>query len=740
MLTCVWANMEAKEKPIKYGKYVIYTGDIVNKEPCGNGILTISSKGSTDPVLLLSGLFKNSEVTDGTMTFIDGYTFKGDLIYSITEKPLGLSFKLISGELYDKDAEIIGAVKNSHPVLISVSPGDVTHIIGNGDLESRAPVSGLTDFIKFARDTSYTIDYGDCISLEIKDADWEYIKNDFSNVFTVVFSNGTKISHDENNQELWKKPNGEFINIDFENEFPALLDYRINVGDDYIAKDNIRHKFENGNIYEGAPSPDFQELFSDYRKLVELKTIDWKWEDFSKGVLADGGKVSYSDGSRYEGSFSDIIAPIKDDVLPESAYKTGILYGKDGKVVHEYKNGKNEVQLAEEDRKAAEEKRQRQLAYEESLKTDYLEFDKKNPKLIQSFKKTYPDGSVIEGIGDNPFNPNLYDAFKMTYPDGTIFEASNIIPSTAKFFEMNFLSLEHAPYFSDVILFREKQSYTILCGTWLFPDGFQVIGESGGCSFEYKNKNNIPWDYVGFYLRVQDDNGDFALLRFHDVEGHRLAQALYDPCIKKFRKTFPDYLVVSESDDMYGNHNKGYIRYGDGSYFEGEFDAIYNNGGCSINYDPRMEVIGCYAKRSLDNITGVDIFNGRKYDSNGKLIEIYEKGEKVSDFRFAQILATDKAELEKKEAAIKEKQKREKAYEDDCKKYGKKYVDAWLFENTFLYGTPEEYLVKCLNIEPYYESERMRSYHLTNLFGDLLMTVDVDKATRKVTYVYDHRK
>lgn len=299
-----------------------------------------------------------------------------------------------------------------------------------------------------------------------------------------------------------------------------------------------------------------------------------------------------------------------------------------------------------------------------------------------------------------------------------------------------------------------EQSYygptylSILQGTWTFPDGVIIKGH-GSLSFSPNESgdsvldlDNYGADSEEYSIRDQKKDGDYGIIKMLKHDGH-----YHQDRITEFRKTLPDCIANARKPyyDIWAltnpdNYFEGDIRYNDGGRFKGVFSATIEEGYAAIGSDPRIRTLGSKIESSIDNILEIKEIEGRKYNADGKLVAAFEKGKQVSDFRLAQIIAADKAKIEKEKEEVRERQRREKLYEETCKKYGKKYVDAWIFEETFIVGTPEEFLLEEVDVKPYYESNYTRSYRLVNIIGETLVNIDVDKSTGRIKYVRDYRR
>lgn len=772
------ASTDAKEKTIKYGKNVIYQGNVENNEPFGEGILQVTGKNSTDATFLIKGKFQGPEVTAAEMSFPGGYSYKGKGNYMVSKKPVLLTINLKpGGELYDKDGKLIGIV-TSEEFSIVITPEDQTHIAAEGILEERTPVTRIKEFCQYAKDDSYEIDYSvmpidlpltadpsnkvdftPTLSLRIDDNGWDYSPAEYAANYTVTFSNGTVIRVCED-QEKWEKPSGERLVFEYTSMGQVVQDYRVNLdNNEYLETEKVRHQFENGNSYEGSTISDFLGFYTNYQGLLGLKKIDWEWPDFFSGVSTDGGIVVFSDGTRYEGSFRNVTEETElwESTLPEEFYNTGKLYNPDGMIVHTYVDGKNEIQLAEEKRKAEEEKERRRLAYEESVKTDFLKFDEKHPDFVKAFKKTFSDMSVIEAENRDGTR-DAFEYLTITYPDGTIYKDYSVIRRSS--YVKQIYSWTVAPSFYDVRMlpyyYWDETYYSGLGGEWVFPDGMVIKGRPSLITKDTPaNYANVKYDVI--IHTPNFENGDYAEFQIINNPPRDGIGEGRQYSIKSFMKSFPDCVVQAvfadqkimafpeEYEELWSGNLQpciGTISYNNGSCFIGIFTVRFLSSlpEPAINKDPRIKALNARIVSTLDNMVLGKRYDGKDYDPDGKLIAIYRDGKQLDPFEVAKVLAQEQAERAKEEAKLKEEKERKAKYENDCKKYGKKYVDAWEFSHMILVGTPEEFFLDNVGkVELYYESNYTRSYHVRTLGGDIGLSIDVDKSTKKITHVYDHR-
>lgn len=724
---CVVANLDAKDKTIKLTKRIVYRGAVEKKVPSGEGVIQVENKANPSPTISIKGTFADDLVSNAEISFSNGASYKGDIKYGISKDPEALAIALFpGGEFLDKDGNLIGVVsKDCYSIAVVLKK--YTYIRADGVLIERPPVRNLEDYIRYANDESYQVEYGVNHKLHfvIEEDEWRYSPAEFARACTVRFSNGTVIKVETNGQERWEKPSGEWMLVQEDStEGIVVKGYRVDLSDgNYMEKERVRYTFENGNVYEGASCSDF--FPNDYMNLIGLKTIDWKWEDFFSGVSTDGGTLCYSDGSKYEGSFilPSKKAPLTESVLPESCYYTGQLLAADGNVLHTYEKGKDEA-----------ERERIRLAYEKAKETDFVTFY--SEYSVSAFKKTFPDLTVIEAKKGDSWD--YFEEFKITYPDGIIYTDTGYSRDTKDV--KSVLSWDFAPSFGDLFFIGYQYKNVVSTWKWVFPDGLVL---SCGPKSQYSRYFNdrLVLRYVNISIQLpQSDNGDYAVFQCYDVRGQDKENV-----VTYLKKTFPDCKVEGKGSEWY-SWLEGSISYKNGSCFKGSFHISHLPSITpAIASDPRIKALGDFKiVTSLDNVVLDSLWSGKEYDANGKLVAIYKEGKKLDDFDFAQALQLEKEQQKAAEKRAEEEKKKEKEsqaqYEKDCKKYGKKYVDSWENNDVILVGTPEEYFLNSVgNVEKYYESQTTRSYRVYTVFGKLGLSVDVDKKTKRVTNVYDHR-
>lgn len=159
MLLCLSPFVDANEKTIKYGKNAFYVGEVSGKEPMGPGTLTIQTILGPSDVFVLSGQFNGSVVTDGKMSFPNGYAYQGDVSYSITEKNTVFSFVCSKGAFYDNKAAKMGEVIDDEGYSFTVTPFDNVSVFGEGTIIESANIDDkdIIEYNAFANCKTFDI-------------------------------------------------------------------------------------------------------------------------------------------------------------------------------------------------------------------------------------------------------------------------------------------------------------------------------------------------------------------------------------------------------------------------------------------------------------------------------------------------------------------------------------------------------------------------------------------------------
>ena len=690
--TLTIANAQnVKVKTIKYGSDAYYTGEVVKKSPMGKGSLYLTSYSpdrSEYREYSLEGRFNGETATDATLVFEKyNLAFKGEVSYTEEKGVMcrEFNFTLKNGSFYSLPENRQLGIVGTDGLNIQINAGYKFFVSGNGEVE-KVPAINQTklDYMtEFAQSESYTVK-GYPAEFFIDNDDYGFrTKLGQSESWKLTFDNGATIEKNAT-QEIWKRPNGDYMNIDNLMLVTTVQKYKLTFGNDYIENNKVFHKFSNGNTFNGTVtesliladgSDDKTFSCSDLDKLLEIDSIDWDWKDVLK--YAKDGVLTYSDGEYYKGVLNADKEDISGDKLPESAYFTGTLYNADNTKIQTYVMGMDETQYAEYQKKQEEERQKREAEYAKEKATDYFKFD--DYGNICEFKITYPD--LAKFI--YRYDPKANKVYENTiyYPNGDVLDN----PYLCKSFDSNSF-YEYQMKFTNTMykeIIPKNESPNILdpnlLGKRIFSDGLTIAIMQEGYG-----------TYYNYVIKQTWKNGDYSV-----VETNKFSDTNISSEVIEFQKTFNDYKVLfpKSYDD------NATIYYKNGNVYNGTVSINYNDDISQVYSDSRVVTLGVPARLSYESIESVTPYWGRVTSPSGEILEIYRKGKKLDDFDFAQVIAEEEGELRLEQEKL-ERQKQGLLEAES--KYGKKNVDA-LMNGKIIIGMPEDLLIGGVNyhILPY---------------------------------------
>ena len=643
----------------------------------------------TGNILSLEGTFNGTTISDANFVLKTyNLKFKGEVSYTVEKEFLSraFTFTLKNGSFYSlKENRQLCAVGESG-ISIKINSGYEFNVSGKGEVESiptlREPKIKL--MTQFAGSDNYTCK-GSPAEFSINNNNYNISKKLFANQSTTIqFDNGATVTIDGNG-ENWRRPNGDYLKI---SSLGLLEEYKITLGEDYLENNKVSHKFSNGNKFFGTVAeslifPDGKDkefTCPDYTKLFGIESIDWEWKDFLK--YAKNGTLTYSDGEYYEGLLKSDKETIADNKLPESAYFTGTLYNADKSKIQTYVRGMNESQYAEYQKKQEEEKQRIAAEYAKEKATDYFKFD--NYGQIAEFKITYPDLTKFIYRYDEKTNKVLENT--IYYPNGDVLDnpyLSYITYKRQEEYEYRFTNTQY----KDVIP-KDVSPHildTNVAGRRIFKDaGLEIT--------LMKERNPTDQARFGYDYRIRQikKGGDYAYI---ETDFNNMKEK-YESKVFAFQKTFDDYVVICK-DWLY---SKAEIYYKNGNVFVGWMTIDFDQ-DTTLYEDPRVIALGIPAGKSYEAIKGVTLKDGRMTSPSGKILEIYEKGNKLDDFDFAQRIAEEEGKLRLEQQ---EREQQKQALLEAEAKYGKANMDA-IRKGKIIIGMPEELLTSAVNyhILPY---------------------------------------
>lgn len=448
----------------------------------------------------------------------------------------------------------------------------------------------------------------------------------------------------------------------------AAQDPAYQLFDGYLSIKNVTYTFPNGITFEGEVSEDFLPGSSSLegKCLVSSPSlffddIIWDYKDFT--AKAQNGKLSFPDGSYYIGSFNSQFVPNSDDFSPE-LFMTGKLMAQSGSIIHEYQDGADEHMLQE-----------RQSFYAESSAKDFFKFN--DYGNVYEFRKTFENGVVVEYHQDS--------TFIFTFPKGIV---CDIAPSFNKhdfdsnglrsyfvketgYSTRNYLHINNVyrSYLSDASIKYDPFSLPFKEYTLNYPDGNVLFMSINSRSYEGRFHDIYHQDNcIDGFVQVMPNNERIFVRRNDCVS--------LSKSFDNYRVTMPSWTDVS-------------IMYKNGDSFHGYAHPIAD-GVEKLSNPILADAFRKYMKEFptvyFENITGMKIKEGKVINSKGQLIDIYQNGEKLSDFDKAQIIAKEQGEINLARQEAENQKAREKEL---VNKYGKKYVDAF-YRGHIIVGMPQE--------------------------------------------------
>ena len=686
-ITTLTNGQNVKVKTIKYGSDAYYTGEVVKKSPMGEGTLFLTSYNtdrSEYRKYTLKGTFNGTTATDAILYFEKyGLAFKGEVSYAEEKGFLCREFTFVvkNGTFYSlKEKQPLGVV-GPNGIDIQINAGYEFYVSGKGEIEKIPAINQtkLDQMTYFAQSESYTVK-GYPAEFSIDNDDYSFqTKLGQSESWKLTFENGTTIEKNAT-KEIWKRPNGDYMNIDNLMLVTTVQEYRLTLGNDYIENNKVFHKFSNGNTFNGTVteslvladgSDDKTFSCSDLDKLLEIDLIDWDWKDVLK--YAKDGVLTYSDGEYYKGVLNTDKEDISENKLPEPAYFTGTLYNADNTKIQTYVMGMNETQYAEYQKKQEEERQKREAEYAKEKATDYLKFDSRG--YISEFKITYPDLAKFIYRYDEKSNKVLENT--IYYPNGDVLD-NPYLNYNSYLYNAKYENAFSNKAYKEVIPKDEspKMLDKNILGKRIFKDGLTV---------------SIMPDI--YRIHEKKDNGDFAYIETEMINGKISKKRIYS-----FQKTFNDYKVVLRAAEVSGTWRDAEIYYKNGDIYRGSIRFTFN-ADTTLYTDPRIIALEVPTGLSYGSIESIVPGDGRVISSSGKIIEIYRDGKKLDDFDFARTIAIEEGEVKREQEKL-ERQKQGLLEAES--KYGKKNVDA-LMNGKIIIGMPEDLLIGGVNyhILPY---------------------------------------
>lgn len=301
----------AKPGKIKYGKFLVYEGEVTDKQPSGNGVLTATNPDNKkENVFKIEGVFNGTNISNPTITsqgFMPNMEVKGNVQIEV----IGKIGKVESFSLLLNNIQVVSKVQDkeatSHGKEITLYK--MTLRIGSEDSKWGVSYEGGNGEAKGTFDNIHSVIGND----QRKYGDSElYGKQDVDNIPKVL-------------SVLGYKPNKEQLALHIEKD-------RFIIDDSYFDLGNNVYVFYN-NFFVNTTNK---------KNIFGVEGNDWiGTREFANGTTVkkaqegDHVVINYSNQKKYEGTImGDVLSLIKADCdINNVKFKEGYLYGKENVAV-----------------------------------------------------------------------------------------------------------------------------------------------------------------------------------------------------------------------------------------------------------------------------------------------------------------------------------------------------------------------------------------------------------------------
>lgn len=301
----------AKPGKIKYGKFLVYEGEVTDKQPSGNGVLTATNPDNKkENVFKIEGVFNGTNISNPTITsqgFMPNMEVKGNVQIEV----IGKIGKVESFSLLLNNIQVVSKVQDkeatSHGKEITLYK--MTLRIGSEDSKWGVSYEGGNGEAKGTFDNIHSVIGND----QRKYGDSEfYGSQDVDNIPKVL-------------SVLGYKPNKEQLALHIEKD-------RFIIDDSYFDLGNNVYVFYN-NFFVNTTNK---------KNIFGVEGNDWiGTREFANGTTVkkaqegDHVVINYGNQKKYEGTImGDVLSLIKADCdINNVKFKEGYLYGKENVAV-----------------------------------------------------------------------------------------------------------------------------------------------------------------------------------------------------------------------------------------------------------------------------------------------------------------------------------------------------------------------------------------------------------------------
>lgn len=313
VLLMVVTGLTASAKPgkIKYGKFLVYEGEVTDKLPSGNGVLTaINPDNKKENIFKIEGAFNGANISNPNITsqgFMPNMEIKGNVQFEV----IGKIGKVESFSLLLDNVQVVSKVQDKEATLHGKEISIDKLTLRLNSMESKWSVF-------------YEGDGGEA-------------KGTFDNIHSIVGNDQRKYGDSEfyGSQDiddmpkvlslLGYKPNKEQLALHIEKD-------RFIIDDSYFDLGNNAYVFYNNFFINTINKINF----------FGVEDNDWVGtREFADGTTVKKSKegdhivINYGNQKKYEGSImGDLLSLVKADCdISNVKYKEGYLYEKDNTAV-----------------------------------------------------------------------------------------------------------------------------------------------------------------------------------------------------------------------------------------------------------------------------------------------------------------------------------------------------------------------------------------------------------------------
>lgn len=301
----------AKPGKIKYGKFLVYEGEVTDKQPSGNGVLTaINPDNKKENVFKIEGVFNGANISNPTITS-QGFMPNMEVLGNVQIEVIGKIGKVESFSLLLDNVQVVSKVQDkeatSHGKKVTLYK--MTLRIGSEDSKWSVTYEGNGGEVKFTFDNIHSMVGND----QRKYGNSEFYGNQDIDDMPKVLSS------------LGYKPNKELLALHIEKDRFIIDDSYFDLGDNtYVFYSNFFINTKNKiNIFEVEDNN-----WIGTREFADGTTV-------KKAQEGDHVVINYGNQKKYEGTImGDVLSLVKADCdINNVKFKEGYLYGKENAAV-----------------------------------------------------------------------------------------------------------------------------------------------------------------------------------------------------------------------------------------------------------------------------------------------------------------------------------------------------------------------------------------------------------------------